>query len=335
MKGRVKIKIVGGGLAGCSCARILCDRIDDCQIDIYEKGMIGGLCRDVGMEFDGELYQLFGPHIFHTSNPKIIGFVLRFADFKPFCNRPIAYTDKGLARLPFSIETMKDLKGERLDDKTTFDEKLLFDNCIKDYSFKQWESEPKKDVIERLKIYQGLGGSYFNDLFEGLPICGFTSMMKGMIDDERISVVYRKGKEDKEDYDFVIWTAPIDEIKGFKPKINWRGSKFDYVKTDIFAPRLTPVYNICSMKYEMTRSTDMDQLTGGDTGYILNEIPGEYGKHYPIVENREDVDEWIKEKEKDGLYCCGRLGTASYFDMDDTIENAFEVCKRILGRIEE
>lgn len=104
-----KVKIIGAGLAGCSCASILADSPYFSQIDLYEQiGYVGGLCCD---NMGKKVFQYYGPHIFHTSNPKIIEFVLKFSKWKPFCNRPIAVTDKGLARLPISIETVKDLKG--------------------------------------------------------------------------------------------------------------------------------------------------------------------------------------------------------------------------------
>ena len=74
----MKIKIVGAGLAGCSCASILAERlskVDNVRIDVYEKGEVGGLCADN----DGDkLFQKYGPHIFHTSNPEVIRFYIRY-----------------------------------------------------------------------------------------------------------------------------------------------------------------------------------------------------------------------------------------------------------------
>lgn len=84
-----KVKIIGAGLAGCSCASILADSPYFSQIDLYEQiGYVGGLCCD---NMGKKVFQYYGPHIFHTSNPKIIEFVLKFSKWKPFCNRPIAF----------------------------------------------------------------------------------------------------------------------------------------------------------------------------------------------------------------------------------------------------
>lgn len=322
--GQKKIKIVGAGLAGCSCARLLAEQ--GFKVDIFEKYEIGGLCRDD----NATKFQYYGPHIFHTSNPEVICFVLRFADFKAFTNRPIAWTDRGLARLPISIETTKDLKKQTLDDETETDNECIFENIIKDYSKKQWGKPADKSVLDRLKVYEGLSGSYFNDTFEGLPTNGFGNMMENMLNHPNINITFLESDENGNGYDYVIWTGAIDELVGMNEKVEWKGTKFVEHKDDMFRPRLAPVYNICTDYLQMTRSTDMDALTGGNSGLILEEIPNGNGKHYPIVENRQKLDEWIAEKEKQGLYCCGRLGTASYFDMDDTIENAMEVCQKII-----
>lgn len=329
----IRIKIVGAGLAGCSCARILAENLD-CEIDLYEKGEIGGLCCDNGGEKFGGIYQLYGPHIFHTSNPNVIRFVLDYAEFNPFTNRPIAYTENGLARMPISIETIKDIKKNTLDDDTEFDKDCIFDNIIKDYSKKQWGKPAEKEVVDRLEIYGGLSGSYFNDLFEGIPKDGFSKMMERMIKHPSIRLI-KEETDESGSYDFVIWTGPIDELCEFNEEIEWKGTKFVYCNYDFFAPRLAPVYNICTDYLMATRSTDIDQLTGGNSGMILDEFPGEYGKHYPICKDREKIDDWIKAQESKGLYCCGRLGTARYLDMDDTIENAMEVCEKIMERVRE
>ena len=155
-----------------------------------------------------------------------------------------------------------------------------------------------------------------------------------MIAKDNIKVIHKATTSDKEDYDFIVWTGPIDEIKGFNKKIEWKGTEFVYSKVDCFSPRLSPVYNLCAGYFAATRSTNMPMLTQCKSEREeLIEIPGAKAKHYPIVKNRKAVDRWIEKQKEKGLYCCGRLGTASYLDMDDTIKNAFDVCGQIISRL--
>lgn len=328
----VKVKIVGAGLSGCSCACLLSESPLISQIDIYEKeDFIGGLCCDDKGE---GIFQYYGPHIFHTSDQRIINFVLKHSEWTPFCNRPIAVTDYGFARLPISIETIKDIKKEILEEATESDSKAVFEAIIKDYSTKQWGKVPDDSITQRLKIYDGLSGSYFNDLFEGLPKYGFNKMFENMIDSVKINLINNNTQTaDLEDYDYLIWTGPIDEAKDFPLKLKWCGTKFVYKDKDEFYPRLSPVYNLNSKKFKATRSTDMDRLTGGNSGLILEEIPRESKeKHYPIIDEEEKafIDGFIKAQESKNIFYCGRSATANYLDMDDVISQAFDITNKIL-----
>ena len=156
-----------------------------------------------------------------------------------------------------------------------------------------------------------------------------------MIDSSKINLYLETEQtSNREDYDYVIWTGPIDEAEHFPYRLKWRGTTFLYTNYDFFGPRLAPVYNLCCANFRATRSTDMDMLTGGDSGLILEEIPGSEDKYYPIHEDGilEKIDSWIEKEEKENRFYCGRLGTFRYLDMDDTIENALEITKKILNK---
>ena len=208
---------------------------------------------------------------------------------------------------------------------------IIFDNVIKDYSLKQWGEIPNEGVLARIRASVGLGASYFNDLFEGLPKYGFTKMFKTMLDHEKITL---KLNSDEKPDGLTVWTGPIDELD-CPVKIKWHGTKFVRSNYDLFGKRLTAVYNHNDEALFGTRSTKMKMLTGCDCEDILIEIPrSSDGKHYAVVSDRErgQIDEWIREKEKEGLWLCGRSATARYLDMDDVIEQAFEVSKKIIER---
>lgn len=329
----MKVAIVGAGLAGCTCARLLVDEFDylgDLEIDMYEaESHIGGLMYDK----DGDdIFQHYGPHIFHTSNPDVIEFVMRFAKWKGYCNRPIAITDLGMARLPISIETIADLKGDKLGEKIyDFQEEkpLIYNNIIKGYSKKQW-GKPNDDAVKRLKVSETIGGSYFGDVFEGLPEGGFTRFLENMIDCTNINLYLNKkvvqedmdlwGKEQK--YDWIIWTGPIDEQPYVPFSLKWNGTAFRRIESD--EDFLTAVYNYNSESIEFTRATKMNLLTGCKSTDVLLEIPrASSAKHYILEDSKpENFDEVVNGLEKKQMLFCGRSATAKYLDMDEVIEQA-------------
>ena len=321
------VKIVGGGLAGCVCARLLAEK--NYKVEIYEKeNHIGGLLYDKEGE---DVFQHYGPHIFHTSNPEVISFVLRFAEWLPYCNRPLAVTDKGLARLPISIETVIDLKNKKLDDKVSVDKekRLIEKHIIKGYSKKQWGENWDNNAIKRLKVNPLLGGSYFNDVFEGLPKKGFYEFLMNIIRHPNINVYLNKKIVNlNSKNDIVIWTAPFDENPNAPIKLKWYGTKFKRVKDK--SEYLTAVYNynIDSVKY--TRTTKMKLLTNCKSEDVLVEIPrSSLEKHYINITDKEaeKVRETINKLREKNIYFCGRAATASYLDMDEVIEKALNLTK--------
>lgn len=314
------VKIIGAGLAGCTCARLLADK--GIEVELFEKeSHIGGLLYDK----DGDdIFQHYGPHIFHTSNPDVIVFVLRFAKWKSYCNRPLAVTDKGLVRLPISLETIADIKHKKLSDKIKTNKKLIVKHIIEGYSKKQWGDDWNNNAIERLKISQTIGGSYFDDVFEGLPSNGFFQFLENMVEHNNIEIHLGEKIDDIENKeDIVIWTAPIDECPKIKIKLNWNGTRFERIKDN--KKYLSAVYNYNIDEVPYTRTTKMKLLVGCKSEDVLAELPrASSDKHYIIINDlkKKRLEKAIKHLKKENWYFCGRVGTASYLDMDEVIEQA-------------
>jgi UDP-galactopyranose mutase len=325
------VKIIGAGLAGCTCARLLADK--GVKVLLFEKrSHIGGLLYD---KDNDDIFQHYGPHIFHTSNPEVIQFVLRFAKWRAFCNRPLAVTDKGLARLPISIETIADINNERLDVGIKNDKNKIEKYIIEKYSKKQWGPKwNNKDAINRLKVSKTIGGSYFDDVFEGLPSNGFFQFLEKMVEHDNIEIHLSKKVNDIENKeDVVIWTAPIDECPKIKIKLNWNGTRFERIKDN--KKYLSAVYNYNIDEVPYTRTTKMKLLVGCKSEDVLAERPrASSEKHYIIINDSEKkrVEKAIKRLETKNWYFCGRAGTASYLDMDEVIENAFEITEKIINK---
>lgn len=320
------IKIIGAGLAGCCCARLLTDK--GLEVELYEKEeYIGGLLYD---KDNDDIFQHFGPHIFHTSNSKVISFILRFANWKGYCNRPISVTDRGLARLPISLETILDLEGKKLGEEVKFDEDIIKENIINGYSKKQWGETWNDNVVKRLQISDKISGSFFGDVFEGLPNKGFYDFLCNMINDNKIHLHLRYENMNWDEKDIVIWTAPIDECPKIKIKLDWNGTKFERIQDG--KEYLSAVYNYNIDEVPYTRTTKMKLLVGCKSEDVLAELPrASSDKHYIVIDNakKKRLEKAIKRLETENWYFCGRAGTASYLDMDEVIENAMNLIKGV------
>ena len=77
--------VVGAGLTGATLARVLSDAGRDVLV-LEARERVGGNAADV-VHPSGIRYNLYGPHYFRTSSPRIEAFARRFAGFYPFSAR--------------------------------------------------------------------------------------------------------------------------------------------------------------------------------------------------------------------------------------------------------
>ena len=109
----MKFLIIGAGLAGCSCARLLADKGH--QIILIEKfNSIGGICFDYLAEDNSCYIHKFGPHIFHTFNKDIWNFVNRFFDFNEYIHKGISLYNNKLYSFPVNFNTIFQIFNKRV-----------------------------------------------------------------------------------------------------------------------------------------------------------------------------------------------------------------------------
>jgi UDP-galactopyranose mutase len=67
----------------------------------------------------------------------------------------------------------------------------LYEAFIRDYTAKQWQTDPKElpaEIISRLPVRYNYDNRYFNDTWEGLPTDGYTAWLERMADHPNIEV---------------------------------------------------------------------------------------------------------------------------------------------------
>ena len=169
----------------------------------------------------------YGAHIFHTNNKRVWNYITRFAEFNRFTNSPVANYHGELYSLPFNMYTFNKMWGvvtpeeaaakieeqkkeAGIAEPKNLEEQAIslvgrdiFEKLIKGYTEKQWGRDCKDlpaFIIKRLPVRLTFDNNYFNALYQGIPVGGYTKMVANMLD----GVEVRLGEdylEKKAEYD--------------------------------------------------------------------------------------------------------------------------------------
>ena len=316
----------------------------------------------------------YGAHIFHTNNRQVWEYVNRFAEFNRFTNSPVANYHGELYSLPFNMYTFNKMWGvvtpQEAADKIEEQKKAagitepknleeqaislvgtdIYEKLVKGYTEKQWGrpcTELPAFIIKRLPVRFTFDNNYFNALYQGIPVGGYTGMMQRMLDgiEVRLGVDYLEQKEELEGLARkVVYTGPIDAYFGYRlGYLEYRSVRFETEVLDTpnfqgnaavnYTDRETPWTRIIEHKwFEFGRAADGSELpkTVISREYSSEWKPG--GEpYYPV--NDEKNGKLYAEYEKlaaqeDKVIFGGRLGEYKYYGMDAVIASA-------LARVEE
>ena len=197
--------IVGAGLYGSVFAREATDRGYKCLV-IDKRGHIGGNVYTERIE--GINVHKYGAHIFHTNNKRVWEYLSRFTTFNRFTNSPVANYKGELYSLPFNMYTFnkmwgvvtpeeaqrkieeqrREIKGEprNLEEQAiSLVGRDIYEKLIKGYTEKQWGRACKdlpSFIIKRLPVRLTFDNNYFNALYQGIPVGGYTEMVERILD---------------------------------------------------------------------------------------------------------------------------------------------------------
>lgn len=198
--------IVGAGLFGATFAREATDKGKKCLVIEKRSHIAGNIYTE---EVEGINVHKYGAHIFHTSNKEIWNYVNRFAEFNNYINSPIAVYKDELYNLPFNMNTFSKMWGIKtpkeaqeiireqiselnIDNPQNLEEQALslvgtdvYTKLVKGYTEKQWGRECRllpAFIIKRLPLRFTYDNNYFNDIYQGIPLGGYTKMVENMLD---------------------------------------------------------------------------------------------------------------------------------------------------------
>jgi len=352
--------IVGSGLFGSICARELTDKgYKVCVIE--NRNHIGGNCYTSNR--DGINVHEYGPHIFHTSNDEVWEWINQYVKFNDFKLRPVANYKGEIYSLPFNMWTFSKLwnishpyqaqqivkeQSSHIDEPTNLEEQAIklvgtdvYYKLIKGYTEKQWKKDCKelpKEIIKRIPVRFTYNNNYFNDVYQGIPIGGYTQIFEKLLNGIDIRLETDFFKDELPTYKKLIYTGPIDRYFNYEfGKLEYKTSTFDHKRLDIDNYQGTAMMNYTELEIPYTRIIEHKHFenTQSDLTWVSWELPTEYivGKtepYYPINDNKNNSI-YLKYKEKanklNNVLFGGRLAEYKYYDMDDVIESALNFIK--------
>ena len=322
---------------------------------------------------EGVQVHKYGAHIFHTNNKKVWDYVNQFAEFNRFTNSPVANYKGELYSLPFNMYTFNKMWGvvtpeeaaakikeqrkeAGISEPKNLEEQAIslvgrdiYEKLIKGYTEKQWGrpcTELPSFIIKRLPVRLTFDNNYFNALYQGIPIGGYTQMVANMLDgiEVELNTDYLK---DKEKYDAiadnVVYTGAIDAYFDYKlGALEYRSVRFETELLDVpnfqgnaavnYTDAETPWTRIIEHKwFEFGKDADGNELP---KTVISKEFSSEWKPgdepYYPVNDDKNGklYAEYKKlaDNEKNIIFG-GRLGEYKYYDMDAVIASALDMCE--------
>ena len=319
----------------------------------------------------------YGAHIFHTNNKEVWNYITQFAEFNRYTNSPVANYYGELYSLPFNMYTFNKMwgvvtpqqaaakieeqkKAAGITEPKNLEEQAIslvgvdiYEKLVKHYTEKQWGrrcTDLPSFIIKRLPVRFTFDNNYFNALYQGIPVGGYTKMVANMLDgiQVRLGVDYL---ENKAEFDAmakkVVYTGPIDAYFGYSlGYLEYRSVRFDteVLDTDNFQGNAvvnytdgeTPYTRIIEHKwFEFGKDEDGNMLP---KTVISREHSSEWNPgdepYYPVNDDKNNSlyaqYRTMAEKEENVIFG-GRLGEYKYYDMDAVIERALAVSRAELG----
>lgn len=360
--------VVGAGLFGAVFAREA-TQAGKSVLVIDRRGHVGGNVYTEPVE--GIQVHKYGAHIFHTNNKTVWNYVNQFAEFNRYTNTPVANYRGEIYSLPFNMYTFNRMWGvvtpaeaeakieeqrcsAGIGEPKNLEEQAIrlvgtdiYEKLIRGYTEKQWGrpcGELPAFIIRRLPVRLSYDNNYFNALYQGIPMGGYTQMVESMLSgiQVRLGADYL---EDKEAWDAlaerVIYTGPIDAYFGYRlGALEYRSVRFETEVLDIPNFQGNAVVNYTDRETPWTRIIEHKFFEFGDQPKTV--ISREYSSewkvgdepYYPVNDEKNSARyaqyKALAQSEAKVVFG-GRLGEYKYYDMDAVIASALNCARRELG----
>ena len=381
-KQEVDVIVAGAGLWGCTVARVLAEAGRKVLV-LEKRDVVGGNVRCATDPETGIEVHTYGSHIFHTHLDDVWNFVRRFVAFNGYQHKVLARYNGKTYFLPLGLTLVNQFYGLDLtpaelpafiraeaakapatDGAVNFETqaisfvgKPLYDAFIREYTRKQWGTDPKNlsaDIIRRLPVRASYDVNYFPDYRQGIPLSGYNSLFDRLLDHPNVSVRCRTGFHFGTVAELglpaatpVFYSGPVDALFDYRfGALPWRSLRFETARVAVPDFQGTSVVNYTGAEVPYTRIHEFKHYHPEDRAVM--EAPStivcrEYPKtwqpgdepYYPVdtPASRELLARYRAEAAKTpNLIVGGRLGGYRYYDMDRSIGNALETAAAFLER---
>lgn len=367
--------VVGAGIFGA----VIAERLSRKGLRILVIDKRSHIAGNIYSEFDKETgieVHKYGSHIFHTKSDKVWKYLNRFAEFNEYVHTVHTRHENDLYPMPINLDTINKLYGLELDadeakkfveeeakktgikNPCNFEEQglylvgqKLYEAFLKNYTAKQWGVSPTKlsaDILKRIPIRFSHDARYFMDAkYQGIPKCGYTEMVRRMLDQPGITVRLETDFRDIKDLCVqkkVIYCGQVDELMEYEfGLLPYRSLRFEEERTSNGLGEA--VINEADLSVPYTRTHDykyyqihQPEVIKQPISIICREYPRNFDKgeeaYYPI--NNEENNRLYKKyvdlakKMYPNMILGGRLGAYQYWDMDIAVEKALELAEGLV-----
>jgi UDP-galactopyranose mutase len=357
--------VVGAGFSGAVVASQMARRFAKKVLLVDRRPHVGGNAYDHHDEA-GVLVHKYGPHIFHTQSKDVFDYLSQFTMWRQYEHRVLASVDGKLVPVPINLDTVNTLQNLNLevDELEAYLESIaekrpailtsedvvvsrvgreLYEKLFRGYTRKQWGLDPSEldaCVTARIPVRLNRDDRYFSDIYQAMPLNGYTRMFENMLDHPNIEIVLNTDYRDvikSVKWREMVYTGPVDEFFDYRyGKLPYRSLQFRHETLNVERHQPVAVINYPN-DHDYTRVTEFKQLTGqvhAKTS-VVYEYPCASGDPYYPVPRAENATLYKKYEalaaKSRKVHFSGRLATYKYYNMDQVVAQALTLCSKLSG----
>ena len=376
--------VIGAGFAGATVARKLAEGGKHVLV-VERRDHIGGNAYDC-YDAEGVLIHKYGPHIFHTGHKEVYDFLSRFTLWREYDHRVVANVYGQLMPVPFNLTSLDIALEEQaapvaekllaaygperkvtiLELRQSNDPELsaladyVYENIFKVYTMKQWGQTPEEidpATTARVPVFLSRDDRYFQDLYQGMPLEGYTPLFEKLLDHPNIQLrlstdagevltLTQVGTTLVDGHPFhgpIIYTGAVDDLFERRfGRLPYRTLDFVFETHNVEWYQTHGTVNY-TVDQPFTRITEFKHLTGQTLPKkttIMKEFSkaytGEDGQipYYAIInpENKALYGQYAAlAAQYPNLYLLGRLAEYQYYNMDAIVKRALDLSGELLA----